>query len=494
MTDFAKKAAQIPEDSKSFSQLLDESGFAEENTAGKIVSGTIVRVEKENVFVNIGLRSEGIVPLKEFVDENGNCEAAEGGRVDVLIKSVGRGLPKISKADADSMKNFENLKEAFSSGRPLRVRAAKRIKGGVECVIESTGIKAFLPSSQALIGRSRQGADKVMNSSFDALIIEMEGKRMVLSRKKLLERERAEKTAEFVRRVDVGMLIKGVVSNIIPSGVFVDLTDGSGTIEGFIPVSEVSWKRVKSPGELLKAGREITVKVTDIREDGGRIALSYKQTQPTPWEEFAQKTPQNSRINGKIVNVNHAGVFVEVAEGVVGLVHTNNISWKESVDPTDEYGESKGKEIEVLMMWCDPVKKKMSLGVKQLQKDPWKTAVSKLKKGKTVLTGKVKKETRGGLVLELDDDIEGFIRFSDLADSGGQDGESYRTGMKITGVVKNIDNESRTVALSTVMLNRKNEREILKEFTAKHGEDGAPKLGDLISSKIGAAAENKDKV
>ncbi|QMU55827.1 MAG: S1 RNA-binding domain-containing protein [Candidatus Mycalebacterium zealandia] len=492
MTDFAKKTA-APDNSQSFSQLLDESGFAEENTAGKIVNGTIVRVEEENVFINIGMRSEGIVPLKEFVDENGNCEVAEGTCVDVLIKGVGRGLPKISKADADSMKHFEDLKQTFSNEQPVKVKAAKRIKGGVECVIEGTGAKAFLPSSQVLIGKNRQGADKVMNQSFDALIIEMEGRRIVLSRKKLLERERAEKMAEFVKQIDVGMLVKGVVSNIIPPGVFVDLTDGSGTIEGFIPVSEVAWKRIKTPGDVLKPGEEITVKIIDIRQDSGRIALSYKQTQSTPWEDFAEKTPQNSRIKGKIANVNEAGVFVEVAEGVVGLVHPDNISWKEKVDPVDEYGENKGKEIEVMMMWCDPVRKKMSLGVKQLQKDPWKTAVRKLKKGENVLTGKVKKEVRGGLVLELDDDIEGFIRFSDLADSdGGRDGEHYKTGMEITGVVKNIDNKSRTVTLSAEMLVRKNEREILKEFTNKQGEGSGAKLGDFISDKIGAVKNEEE--
>jgi len=243
---------------------------------------------------------------------------------------------------------------------------------------------------------------------------------------------------------------------------------------------------VKEPSEVLKPGQKINVKVTGIREEGARISLSYKQTQPTLWEEFARKTPQNSRIKGKIKNVNRAGVFIEVAEGVVGLLHPDNISWNEKADPVETFGaSSKESEIEVVMLRCDPVKKKMSLGVKQLRKDPWKTAVEKLKKGKTVLTGRVKKQSGGGLVLKLEDGIEGFIKFSDIADSDrGSDSENCKPGKEITGVVKNVDNGSRTVTLSAVMLNRKNEREILKQFNSKQNTGESPKLGDLISDKV----------
>ncbi len=494
MTDFAHRSTQSAKDGRSFSQLLDEAGFYEENIIGKVVTGTVVRVEEENVFVNIGLRSEGIVPLKEFVDENGNCEVREGAEVDILIKSAGRGIPKVSKTEADGIKCAERLNEMFANGEPVKVFALKRIKGGVECRVEISGKKAFLPSSHVQIGRERNhNSDKIIGRSFDALIIEMDRKRVVLSRRKLLEKERKAKRAEFVKGIEVGTLVKGVVSNTIGSGAFVDLTDGSGVVEGFIPIREISWKRIKTPSDVLTAGQEIEVKVIGIENNGERIGLSYKHTQLNPWEEFAQNTSPNSRIIGKITNVNKVGVFIEVAEGVVGLLHSDNISWKGTVDPVDEYGvSSKGKEIEVVMLRCIPEKKKMSLGVKQLQKDPWKTAVKKLKKGETVMTGKVKKEDRGGLVLELEDDIDGFIRFSDLGGSDNrEEGGHYKTGSEITGVVKNVDNEMRRVSLSRVLLNRKNEREILREFNSKQGDGESVKLGDLMVGKIGIGADGE---
>lgn len=485
MTNFADKT--LPgDDPQDFSRLLEESsGFERGNLAGKVVSGTVVRVEKENVFINVGLRSEGIVPLKEFIDEeSGDCEVSEGQEVDVLIKSVGRGIPRISKLEADGLKHIKELNEFFSKGEPVRVKAVKRIKGGLECVIEGGITGAFMPASEAAIRGGRSSADKLAGETFDALIIEMEGKRIVLSRKKILERSRAERVAEFIASVDVGTEVRGVVSKIIPSGAFVDLSDGSGVVEGFVPVGEVAWRHIKTPSDVLDAGQEIPVRIIRIENDGDRIGLSYKQTQPTPWQEFASKTPQNSKVKGKISNVNEVGVFIEVAKGVVGLLHPDNISWKEKVDPVETYGGKKGEEIEVVVLRCDAEKKKVSLGVKQLQKDPWKTAVKDLKKGESVLTGKVRKEMRGGFVLDLENDMEGFIRFADMGDSDG-DGNK-KTGDEITGVVKNVDSNARVVSLSATMLNKKNEREILKEFTSRHGETDSPKLGDLMPGGTGS--------
>ncbi len=494
MNDFTDKSIETVSDKDRFLQLLDETEFHEENIVGKVITGTVVRVEKENVFVNIGLRTEGIVPLREFFDENGNCEVKEGAEVEILVKSAGRGLPKISKIEADDINHIKRLNEMFKNCEPVRAFASKRIKGGVECKIESSGTKAFLPSSQVQMGSGRNhSADKIIGQSFDVLIIEIDRKRVVLSRKKLLEKEKKAKRAEFARHILVGSQIRGVVSNTISSGAFVDLTDGSGVVEGFIPIREISWKRINSPSDVLKNGQEIDVKVISIENNGERIGLSYKQTQTTPWEEFAQTTPPNSRIKGKIQNINKTGIFIEVAEGVVGLLHPSNISWSGTIDPIDAYGvSSKGDEIEVVMLRCDPAKKKMSLGVKQLQKDPWKTAVRQIKRGETVLTGKVKKENKAGLVLELENNIEGFIRFSDLGGSyGDREGEHYKAGSEITGVVKNVDNEARSISLSKVLLNRKNEREILKEFGSKHEEGESPKLRDLISDKIGYGTDEE---
>ncbi len=486
MTDFAGKTTEARESDQSFSQLLEEIDSNEKNIVGKVVSGTVVRVEEENVFINIGLRSEGIVPLKEFADTEGNCEVKEGEKVEILIKSTGRGLPKISKSEADSIKYIKNLNENFKSGEPVRVNASKKIKGGVECKIEGCDIKAFLPSSQVQIGKGHhQNTDKIIGQSFNALIIEMDRKNVVVSRRKLLETQREIKRAEFAKQIDIGTQVKGVISNIIGAGAFLDLTDGSGTVEGFIPIREVSWKRVKSPSDVLSRGQEITVKVISIENRGERIGLSYKQTQETPWEKFARENPQNSRIKGKIVNVNKVGVFIEVAEGVIGLLHPDNIDWRGTTDPVEVYGDSnKGSEIEVVMLRCDPVKKKMSLGVKQLGKDPWKAAIKTIKKGKTVMKGKVKKENRGGLVLEFEGGIEGFIRFSDLADSDNSAGHN-KAGLEINGVVKNVDDEARRIILSEVMLNKQNERETLKEFNSKHAQEESPKLGDLMSGKLG---------
>lgn len=471
--------------SQDFSRLLEESsGFERENLTGRVVRGTVVRVEKENVFISIGLRSEGIVPLREFTDEEGgDCKVSEGQEVDVLVKSVRRGIPRISKAEADGLRHIKRLGDLFNEETPVRTKAVKRIKGGLECVVEGNITGAFMPASESGIRGGRNSADKLVGETFDSLIIELDGKRVVLSRKRILERSRAERVAEFVSQVEVGTEVRGVVSKIIPSGAFVDLSDGSGVVEGFIPVGEVAWRHIKTPSDVLSPGQEIPVQIIRIENNGDRIGLSYKQTQPTPWEEFAATTPQNSKVKGKISNVNEVGVFIEVARGVVGLLHPDNISWKEKVDPVEVYGDRKGEEIEVVVLRCDTEKKKVSLGVKQLQKDPWKTAVKKLKKGETVLTGTVKKETRGGFVLDLEDDMEGFIRFADMGDSD-RDADK-KAGDEITGVVKNVDDHARVVTLSAVMLSRKNEREMLKEFTSRHGETDSPKLGDLMSGGTG---------
>lgn len=474
------------DDSQDFSRLLEESGgFGRRNLAGKVVSGTVVRVEKENVFISIGLRSEGIVPLKEFMDEeSGELKVAEGQEVDVLVKSAGRGIPRISKTEADGLKHFKELNRFFSEKTPVQAKAVKRIKGGLECVVEGGVAGAFMPASEAAIRGGRTSADRLVGQTFDAQIIEIDGKRVVLSRKKVLEETRAERVAEFISRVEVGAEVRGVVSKIIPSGAFVDLSpDGSGVVEGFIPVGEVAWRRIKTPEDVLAAGREIPVKVIRIEKDGDRIGLSYKQTQPTPWDEFAAKHPQNSTVRGRITNVNKVGVFVEVAREVTGLLHPDNMSWKEKVDPVETYGKRKGEEIEVVVLRCDTEKQKVSLGLKQLQPDPWKVAVKKLKKGETVLTGTVRKETRSGFVLDLEDGLEGYMRFSDMGDSDGD--TARKSGDEVTGVVKDVDNKTRVVSLSAVMLNRKNEREILKEFSSRHGEGDSPKLGDLMSGGTG---------
>lgn len=413
-------------------------------TDGEIVKGTVVDVSRDEVMIDIGFKSEGYISASEFGGARNDVPPVEvGDEIDVYIvrREDSEGQIVLSKKIADQTLIWDEIATAHESGGPIDGRITERIKGGLRVSVGS--LRGFLPASQVEM-RPVQNLERYVGQTFPMKVISLSRRRhnIVLSRRAWLEAEIAQKKAEVLNTLEVGQLITGVVKNITAFGAFVDL----GGVDGLLHKTDMSWRRVHHPSEVVTPGQEVEVLVIGIGKENEKISLGLKQKTPDPWENVAEKYPIGSTVRGTVVNIVNYGAFLQLEEGVEGLVHVSEMAWtRRNVAPSRIV--SKGQEIEAIVLEISRDDKRISLGLKQLQQNPWEVLAEKYPAG-TKITGRIRNLTPFGAFVEIEDGIDGLIHTSDLSwtKRGGAD-QGLKEGKDIEVVVLHIDAEARRVAL-----------------------------------------------
>lgn len=414
-------------------------------TDGEIVKGTVVEVSRDEVMIDIGFKSEGYIHSSEFEKDESDLPTVKvGDEIDVFIvhREDSEGQIKLSKIRADQTLVWDEITQAFDSGSPVEGQVTERIKGGLRVAIGT--LRGFLPASQVEL-RPIQNLDQYIGETFQMKIISMNKKRhnIVLSRRAWLEAEMAEKREEVLRTLEVGQLIKGTVKNITAFGAFVDL----GGVDGLLHKTDMAWKRIHHPSEIVEIGEEIEVQVIAIGKETDKISLGLKQKTDDPWENVEEKYAIGSKVSGTVVNIVNYGVFVQLEEAVEGLIHVSEMAWtRRNVAPSRIV--SKGDEIEAIVLEISKEDKRISLGIKQLQPNPWELLEQKYPVG-TKIEGRIRNLTNFGAFVEIEEGIDGLIHTSDLSwtDRGSNPQELLKEGDEVEVVVLQIDASERRVSL-----------------------------------------------
>ncbi|MFQ5765990.1 MAG: 30S ribosomal protein S1, partial [Rhodospirillales bacterium] len=446
--DSAAKAA-APVIKENFAELLDESLGPDKGFEGRVVKGTIIAVDHEEVLIDVGLKSEGRVSLKEFATPGQENELSPGDHVDVFVERYEDrdGIVRLSREKARREEAWAELEKAFNKGERVNGVIFGRVKGGF--IVDLSGAVAFLPGSQVDI-RPVRDIGPLMNTPQPFQILKMDPHRnnIVVSRRAVLEETRTEARSELIANLSEGQLLEGVVKNITDYGAFVDL----GGVDGLLHVTDIAWRRVNHPTEALQIGQTVKVQVIRFNVETQRISLGMKQLEADPWEGVEAKYPSGTKFTGRVTNITDYGAFVELEPGVEGLVHVSEMSWtKKNIHPGKIVSTS--QEVEVMVLDADPEKRRISLGLKQCQGNPWEAFLANHKVGAEV-EGEVKNITEFGLFIGLEGDIDGMAHLSDL--SWGKSGEEalaeYKKGDKVKTKVLDVDVEKERISLGIKQL------------------------------------------
>ena len=435
--------------SESFAALFEESLQRTEMRPGEVITAEVVRVEHNFVVVNAGLKSEAYVPLEEFKNDKGEVEVQVGDFVSVAIGSIenGYGDTILSRDTAKRLASWMSLEKALESGEFVTGTTSGKVKGGLTVLVN--GIRAFLPGS-LIDTRPIKDLTPYENKTMEFKVIKLDRKRnnVVLSRRAVVEASMGEERAKLMETLKEGSIVQGVVKNITEYGAFVDL----GGIDGLLHVTDMSWKRVSHPSQVLAVGDTVKVQIVKINPDTQRISLGMKQLQSDPWDGVEAKYPVGAKYTGRITNITDYGAFVELEAGVEGLVHVSEMSWtKKNVHPGKIVSTS--QEVDVVVLDVDASKRRISLGLKQAQDNPWDAFVANHPIGSTV-EGEVKNATEFGLFIGLDNDIDGMVHLSDLdwSVSGEEAIQRYRKGEMVKAKVLDVDVEKERVSLGIKQL------------------------------------------
>jgi small subunit ribosomal protein S1 len=559
--------------SESFAALFEESLKRAEMRSGEVITAEVVRIEHNHVVVNAGLKSEAYVPLNEFKNDQGELEVQVGDFVSVAIDSVenGFGDTLLSRDKAKRLASWMALEKALESGDFVTGTTSNKVKGGLKVMVN--GISAFLPGS-LVDSRPTKDLTPYENKTMEFKVIKLDRKRnnVVLSRRAVVEASMGEERAKLMETLKEGAIVQGVVKNITEYGAFVDL----GGIDGLLHITDMAWRRVRHPSEVVQAGQEITAKilkfdvekqrvslglkqmgddpwlgvsrrypqgtrmfgkvtniadygafvelepgieglvhvsemdwtnknvapsklvslgdevevmVLDIDEDKRRISLGMKQCRANPWHEFAENTKRGDRVKGPIKSITDFGVFVGLAAGIDGLVHLSDLSWNEP-------GESavrnfkKGQEVDAIVLAIDVERERISLGIKQLDGDPFSTFVSVNDKG-SVVTGKVKTVDAKGAEIDLGDDVIGYLRASEISRDRVEDARNVlKEGDEVTSVVVNVDRKTRNIQLSIKAKDAADQQEAMASLAQNTGNAGTTSLGALLRAKLDNNSNN----
>ncbi len=472
---------------ESFADLFAASIKDQNMRSGEVISAEVVRVDHNFVVVNAGLKSEALIPLEEFLNDQGELEVQDGDFVSVAIDSLenGYGDTILSRDRAKRLSAWLQLEQALESGELVNGTITGKVKGGL--TVMTNGIRAFLPGSLVDL-RPVKDTTPYEGKTLEFKVIKLDRKRnnVVLSRRAVLEASMGEEREKLLETLHEGAVIKGVVKNITDYGAFVDL----GGIDGLLHVTDMSWKRVSHPSQVLAVGDTVKVQIVKINPDTQRISLGMKQLQSDPWDGVEAKYPVNAKYTGRVTNITDYGAFVELEPGVEGLVHVSEMSWtKKNVHPGKIVSTS--QEVDVIVLDVDSAKRRISLGLKQAQNNPWEAFLEAHPVGSTV-EGEVKNATEFGLFVGLDNDIDGMVHLSDLDwnVSGEEAIQRYRKGEVIKAKVLDVDIEKERVSLGVKQLGGdpmegdtyKRGQQITVTVTAietggievKFGEDDAP--------------------
>jgi small subunit ribosomal protein S1 len=392
-----------------FAALLDEALTGTGLQEGSVIKGIVVSIEKDVAVIDVGLKTEGRVPLKEFSMPGRPAELAVGDEVDVYLERVENALGEavLSREKARREESWTRLEDKHKAGERVEGVIFNRVKGGF--TVDLDGAVAFLPGSQVDIRPIRDVAP-LMNIPQPFQILKMDRRRgnIVVSRRSVLEESRAEKRSEIVARLEEGQVIDGVVKNITDYGAFIDL----GGIDGLLHVTDMAWRRVNHPSEIVSVGDTVKVQIIRINSETQRISLGIKQLEADPWQGIAAKYPVGTRIKGTVTNITDYGAFVELEPGVEGLIHVSEMSWtKKNIHPGKIISTS--QEVEVQVLEVDPEKRRISLGLKQTQENPWVSFAAAHPPG-TIIEGQIRNITEFGLFIGLDGGIDGMVHLSDL--------------------------------------------------------------------------------
>lgn len=409
---------------------------------GKIVKGTIVRVTDSDVYVDINFKSEGIIPRSEFKD---NDDLTEGAEVEVCLEAVEDhdGQILLSKSRADFLKVWDKINEAFENGSKITGHVVRKIKGGV--IVDLWGIETFLPGSQIDL-RAVPDLDSMVNNDIDVKVIKVNKIRrnIVVSRRVILEEERSQMRNEIIENLDKGQVREGTVKNITDFGAFVDL----GGVDGLLHITDMSWGRVNHPSEVVKLGEKIKVVVLDFNEKKERISLGMKQLNDHPWKNVSNKYPEGSSVKGKIVSLTDYGAFMEIEEGVEGLIHISEMSWTQNVKHPSQLLKV-GDEITAQVLKLDEENQKISLGLKQTTSDPWDGIEGELPIGSKV-KGIIRNLAAFGAFIEIKEGVDGLIHVSDISWTKkiNHPSEILKKGDQVDLVILAVDREKRRISLS----------------------------------------------
>ena len=435
--------------SEDFSRLIEESISKLQVKSGAIIMGTVIDVKKDLVIVNAGLKSEGMIPIDQFIGFDGKVEVKEGDTVEVTVDAIedGFGETKLSREKAKKARAWVSLSEAFEEKKILEGRITGKVKGGF--TVDLADIKAFLPGSLVDVRPVRE-TTYLEGKDLEFIVIKIDKKRnnVVVSRKAVLESENSEERDELISSLEEGSVIKGIVKNITDYGAFLDL----GGVDGLLHITDMAWKRVRHPSELINIGDEIDVKVLKFDKEKTRVSLGLKQLNEDPWFEISKAHPEGSKLKGKITNIADYGCFVEIHNGVEGLVHVSEMDWTNK-NANPEKLVTIGQEIEVMILDIDPERRRISLGIKQCQPNPWTKFIDNHDIGE-IITGKIKSITDFGIFIGLDDGIDGLVHLSDLSwtESGDLAVRNYKKGDELKTILISADTDRERISLGVKQL------------------------------------------
>ena len=434
---------------ESFAQLFEESLANKRIRPGMILTGLIVEVTDDVVIVNVGLKSEAVISIDQFKNERGEIEVKQGDEVEVALDSVedGTGETRLSREKAKRARTWTRLETAFNNSQIVTGVITGRVKGGFTVEIEN--VRAFLPGSLVDV-RPVRDTSYLENKPLEFKVIKLDQKRnnVVVSRRAVVEQEFSAERSALMENLQEGAVVRGTVKNLTDYGAFVDL----GGIDGLLHITDMAWKRVKHPSEVVKVGDEIDVRILKFDRERSRVSLGLKQLGADPWENIARRYPPNTRVFGKVTNIADYGAFVEIEDGVEGLVHVSEMDWtNKNVNPAKVVHS--GQEVEVMVLDVDEERRRISLGLKQCKQNPWKEFAENYNRGDKV-SGQIKSITDFGVFIGLAGNIDGLVHLSDLSwDVPGEEAvRNYQKGQQVEAMVLSIDPERERISLGVKQL------------------------------------------
>jgi small subunit ribosomal protein S1 len=466
-----REGRELPrrDDSEDFQTLYEESLKTLEE--GQILRGIVVDITPDHVTVDVGYKSEGQIPMQEFLKRDRKVDVKIGDRIDVLLerKESEEGLLILSKEKADKIKVWKDISRSCREGEVIEGEIVSKVKGGLS--VDIGRIQAFLPGSQ-IDTKPVRNLDALVGQRLKFKVIKFNRKRnnIVLSRRILLDEERKQRREETLKNVKEGDVIEGTVKNLTDYGAFVDL----GGMDGLLHITDISWGRIGHPSEKLSVGDRIKVKILHFDREKEKVSLGLKQALPDPWESVPWKYPVGSRFKGKVVNVTDYGVFVELEEGVEGLVHISELTWSKKMKHPSKKVHIRDS-VEVMVLDCDPSKRRISLGMKQIEPNPWILIEEKYPVG-TKVVGRVKTVTDFGIFIGFDEGVDGLVHVSEISWTKKirHPGELYKKGQEVEAIVLNIDRRNERFSLGIKQLTPDPWKDVSRRY----------RKGDVVAGKV----------
>ena len=455
---------------ENFAQLFEESLKTIETRPGSIIKGTVVAITKDNVLVDAGLKSESVISIDQFKSLTGEVEVSVGDEVDVSLKATDDGFGEtiLSRDDAKRHEAWQVLEKAYEEKETIIGVINGKVKGGF--TVEVSNIRAFLPGSLVDV-RPIRDTTHLEGKDLEFKVIKLDQKRnnVVVSRRAVIESESSVERDELLASLAEGIEVKGIVKNLTDYGAFVDL----GGVDGLLHITDMAWKRVKHPSEIVTVGEEINVKILKFDRERTRVSLGLKQLGEDPWVAIAKRYPESTRLTGKVTNLTDYGCFVEIEEGVEGLVHVSEMDWtNKNIHPSKVV--NLGDTVEVMVLEIDEERRRISLGLKQCIPNPWEEFAKNFNKGDKV-SGKIKSITDFGIFIGLDGGIDGLVHLSDISWAGGEEAvREYKKGDEISAVVLQVDPERERISLGV----KQTEDDPFNQYLADN------KKGAIVTGKV----------